>query len=221
MENEYMIGDLVRYKQVVQFAPIVVKERCGKITEASPISIKVTDMDRFFLSEIMDKDSISGMPLNSEILKANGWIDVAEDVYLSSQGNLYVRRTDSQWCACIGGSVILSFNFVHQLQHLMFGLGLGMPSETFRTLSNEIEGERDLSSESSEICELMEKGWCLVRDANCSSGDVWRLAQFAFALRGDNDRLLYYTVGGLFWEECIPYNDKTKHLLGTRDNWEE
>lgn len=26
---------------------------------------------------------------------------------------------------------------------------------------------------------------------------------------------------GYVWDECIPYNEQTKHLLGTTDNWEE
>nr|DAU08174.1 MAG TPA: hypothetical protein [Caudoviricetes sp.] len=26
-------------------------------------------------------------------------------------------------------------------------------------------------------------------------------------------------VGGCAYDECIPYNDQTKHLLGTTDEW--
>lgn len=28
----------------------------------------------------------------------------------------------------------------------------------------------------------------------------------------------YITVGGLYWDFCIPYNDETKHLLGTEND---
>ena len=31
----------------------------------------------------------------------------------------------------------------------------------------------------------------------------------------------YCTVGGIYYEQCIPYNEQTKPLLGTTDNWEE
>lgn len=41
------------------------------------------------------------------------------------------------------------------------------------------------------------------------------------------DMFSHVTKDGLFacigciWKYCIPYNEKTKHLLGTTDNWEE
>lgn len=30
-----------------------------------------------------------------------------------------------------------------------------------------------------------------------------------------------FTCIGYLWNECIPYNEQTKHLLGTTHNWEE
>ena len=53
----------------------------------------------------------------------------------------------------------------------------------------------------------------LVRDGN---GDSWRYGEFIFERAG-----VYYVNGGTGWYSCIPYNDQTKHLLGTTDNWEE
>lgn len=32
---------------------------------------------------------------------------------------------------------------------------------------------------------------------------------------------LHFVSGGIGYKYCIPYNDQTKHLLGTTDNWEE
>ena len=32
---------------------------------------------------------------------------------------------------------------------------------------------------------------------------------------------LHFVSGGIGYQYCIPYNDQTKHLLGTTDNWEE
>lgn len=30
-----------------------------------------------------------------------------------------------------------------------------------------------------------------------------------------------FVANSLYWTECIPYNEKTAHLIGTTDNWEE
>lgn len=53
----------------------------------------------------------------------------------------------------------------------------------------------------------------LVRDGN---GDSWKYGEFIFERAG-----VYYVNGGIGWYSCIPYNERTKHLLGTTDNWEE
>ena len=53
----------------------------------------------------------------------------------------------------------------------------------------------------------------LVRDGN---GDSWKYGEFIFGREG-----LFYINGGISWVSCIPYNDQTKHLLGTTENWEE
>lgn len=31
---------------------------------------------------------------------------------------------------------------------------------------------------------------------------------------------MYVTVGGIAYDNCIPYNEQTAHLLGATDNWE-
>ena len=53
----------------------------------------------------------------------------------------------------------------------------------------------------------------LVRDGK---GDSWKYGEFTFGREG-----LFYINGGISWVSCIPYNDQTKHLLGTTDDWEE
>lgn len=53
----------------------------------------------------------------------------------------------------------------------------------------------------------------LVRDGNdgCWHADIFS--------HKNKDRGRYYCTG-YEWRQCIPYNDQTKHLLGTTDNWE-
>ena len=53
----------------------------------------------------------------------------------------------------------------------------------------------------------------LVRDGK---GDSWKYGEFTFGREG-----LYYINGGISWVSCIPYNEQTKHLLGTTDDWEK
>ena len=53
-------------------------------------------------------------------------------------------------------------------------------------------------------------------------GDGWNLCQFSHTKLRDIDyAMMYVTVGGIAYERCIPYNEKTKHLLGTTNNWKE
>lgn len=44
----------------------------------------------------------------------------------------------------------------------------------------------------------------------------WMPAEFGY--RGPSG---YVVIGGNIFEECIPYNEETKHLMGTTDKWEE
>ena len=50
----------------------------------------------------------------------------------------------------------------------------------------------------------------LVRDS-CS--EKWRAEFFSHI---DDNQYLPYMCVGCIWKQCIPYNDETKHLLGTK-----
>lgn len=48
--------------------------------------------------------------------------------------------------------------------------------------------------------------------------DVWNAAFFSHV---DKEKPYpYITIGGRYYSECIPYNEETKHLAGTKENWE-
>jgi hypothetical protein len=60
----------------------------------------------------------------------------------------------------------------------------------------------------------------LVRDLD---GDVWIPALFSNIVKRDyflKDRYETIAINPVY-EQCIPYNDKTKHLLGTNKDYEE
>lgn len=63
-------------------------------------------------------------------------------------------------------------------------------------------------------CEFKPMDWCLMRDKK----ETWKLCQFSFFDDGDYEAP-YNAVGGNWFDECIPYNEETKHLLGTADEW--
>lgn len=53
----------------------------------------------------------------------------------------------------------------------------------------------------------------LVRDVMSE----WRHAHYSHFSKRYNQ----HVADAMPWQKCIPYNDQTKHLLGTTDNWEE
>ena len=67
----------------------------------------------------------------------------------------------------------------------------------------------------SKKCEFKPMDWCLMRDIRGEECFAWSLCQFAYQLK----RGKYEAVGGMRFDECIPYNEKTAHLLGTTDEW--
>jgi hypothetical protein len=48
-----------------------------------------------------------------------------------------------------------------------------------------------------------------------SKADVWKCSLFSHIAKVDDKIIVLCTYGS--WEHCIPYNDDTKHLLGTND----
>lgn len=52
----------------------------------------------------------------------------------------------------------------------------------------------------------------LIRDFE---SQAWQVSLFGYK---DSD--FYYCCNGCGWNQCIPYNEETAHLLGTTDDWE-
>ena len=62
-------------------------------------------------------------------------------------------------------------------------------------------------------CELKPFDKVLVRDRD---DERWEIEFFGYY---DEDKQNYAVSAGIRWNFCIPYNDSTKHLLGTTDEW--
>ena len=82
---------------------------------------------------------IAPIPLTPEILEKNGWDkDPSENVtwykYRTDKSNLYICKdsfNNKDWLVCVAldKHCVANINYVHQLQHLLFGLGLNLEME--------------------------------------------------------------------------------------------
>lgn len=83
-----------------------------------------------------DKDNIVPIPLTPEILEKNGWKNDGYDWYKlpTKRAYLYITKdiiTLGEFLVCVGldRHNLASINFVHQLQHILFGLRLNSEME--------------------------------------------------------------------------------------------
>lgn len=123
MEQEYIKGDIVMYDN-----------RIHTIMD----TLELNNYELSYVEHPVHQLEISGTPLTLEILKKNGWkkkMYCDWCYYLPIEGNLlYLSKgtgIDGAFSACVGQgmSYIASISFIHQLQHLLFGLGLNSEME--------------------------------------------------------------------------------------------
>ena len=82
---------------------------------------------------------IAPIPLTPEILEKNWWDkEPSENVtwykYRTDKSNLYICKdsfNNKDWFVCVAldKHCVANINYVHQLQHLLFGLGLNLEME--------------------------------------------------------------------------------------------
>ena len=86
---------------------------------------------------LVNIDEIKPIPITVEILKKNGWKkEMYHDWYYLplERTLLYIVEgtgIDGAWSVCVGLNMsnIASISFIHQLQHLLFGLGINHEME--------------------------------------------------------------------------------------------
>ena len=118
---EYIPGDLVIYTSLI-------KEPIAEICEVHETSYTIKFMHGN--SVRVESNEIKPIPLTPEILNKNEWkYDGA--TWIFKKGNIYIFiLLDDKTCAAyLLGVRVLEFHFVHQLQHLLFGLGLNSEME--------------------------------------------------------------------------------------------
>ena len=136
MDNklEYIPGDLVMVKEsALQFA----KYKIFKvISSLSGGFIKVVMLNDSSTTYSISNNAIRPIPLTTEILEKNGWefmdhqVDFGGflfDIYSKRDilPYLYYYYATNDFSVSICGEVVLpNMKYVHELQHLLFGLGI-------------------------------------------------------------------------------------------------
>ena len=118
---EYIPGDLVIYTSLI-------KEPIAEICVVHETSYTIKFMHGN--SVRVESNEIKPIPLTPEILKKNEW-EYDGATWIFKKGNIYIfiLLDDKTYAAYILGVRVLEFHFVHQLQHLLFGLGLNSEME--------------------------------------------------------------------------------------------
>lgn len=126
MKKKYIVGDLVRYTSLC-------KEPVAEICEVCETSYLIRFMNGHFAR--VTNEEIKPLPLTTKILEKNGWKKDSKWYYLKTRrAYLYTIQDAGQSdefliCACTDKHNLTSVSFVHQLQHLLFGLGLNSEME--------------------------------------------------------------------------------------------
>ncbi len=126
---EYIPGDLVKFATntytIVNFGENFLQSKIYALISTN--STKTAFVE--------DRD-ILPIPLTPEILEKNGWKNDDYDWYRlpTKRAYLYMTKdktTLGEFLVCVGldRHNLNSINFVHQLQHLLFGLGLNSEME--------------------------------------------------------------------------------------------
>lgn len=133
-ETKYIPGDLVMFKN--PFEPsdtcVGIVKFLGNISDIILLCLYTNlNLEYFIMVE-----NIQGIPITPEILEKNGWNkEPSENVtwykYRTDKSNLYICKdsfNNKDWLVCVAldKHYVANINYVHQLQHLLFGLGLNL-----------------------------------------------------------------------------------------------
>lgn len=124
---EYIPGDLVSvYVGIKKF----IVEVIGVENENEVLSYQI----KFPNGEIQyaDKDNIVPIPLTPEILEKNGWKSINGKYALKIKNVNYVVlefTEDGIYTYINENTMLFTIKYIHELQHLLFGLGLNSEME--------------------------------------------------------------------------------------------
>ena len=113
MEQEYIKGDVVMYKN-----------RIYTIID----TLRLNNYELSYIEHPVHQLELSGVPLTADILEKNRW--KKDDRGYDFRDIIFLNKDDfGSWVVGIGKDYILTIASIHQLQHLLFGLGLNSEME--------------------------------------------------------------------------------------------
>ncbi len=118
MTQRYIVGDVVMYNNEVQ---TIVDNYVSNTYELNSIYYPVP----------VNWNELSGVPITPEILEKNGWkkqnkvpINCTILYNLHNEITIGYNTNSKTFVYDFGINKLLRIRFIHQLQHLLFGLGL-------------------------------------------------------------------------------------------------
>lgn len=126
MAQKYIEGDFVMYDNKI----MVIKEP----RDGSHFDLSCPKEELVYC--FVGVEDIVPIPITKEILEKNGWKNDGYDWYKlpTKRAYLYITKDMTTLCeflVCVGldRHNLASIDFVHQLQHLLFGIGLSSEME--------------------------------------------------------------------------------------------
>lgn len=136
MEQKYIVGDLVKV-----WLDLEIKYQVAEVVGYNPTYQKYI-LTNWYIEETrgcisVAEDRIIPIPLTPEILEKNGWKHKKEfgEYWFVPRNEDYellaLDKVGEEWAIYIeeNSSNFENIKFVHQLQHLLFGLGLNSEME--------------------------------------------------------------------------------------------
>ena len=112
MEQEYIKGDIVMYDNKIH----TIMDTLG-----------VNNYELSYISHPVNQLELSGVPITPEILEKNGW---EKDEEASFRTQLYYQNKKDGWVVDMRGEPLkFEIHYIHELQHLFFGLGINHEME--------------------------------------------------------------------------------------------
>ena len=115
MTQEYIKGDIVMYDN-----------RIHTIMD----TLELNNYELSYIRHQVNQLELSGVSLTTEILEKNGWEKLYEKFFEKNVNNirLTIELSENIYVA-INRIFIMEIYYVHELQHLLFGLGLNSEME--------------------------------------------------------------------------------------------
>lgn len=115
MAQKYIVNDIVMYKNRIHTIIDILASNGYELS---------------YIRHQVNRVELSGVPLTPEILEKNGWeFDSATWIYKKGYIKVFKLLDDKTYAAYIFDVRVFEFHFIHELQHLLFGLNINHEME--------------------------------------------------------------------------------------------